>query len=406
MKILLYFHDAALPHSRYLLKALSDQPRVSQLTVCYPEARGEDVIFSAQSNSPALAANKDLDSLPYKMLSLRSMRLRPKWASFMALFQAIKSEKPDYVIVLDEALYLNTLFAGIAVKLAKLKVPVVCYGFENIHQTPPWAWLKKNGLSGLPSFLRKTLRYLLLDRLLQPIRKKVVSGALVSYIECAKVIRQSHWPLLPIKEQWWGVDVALFSKAKDEFQDRPAIWKSTKDQLVIGFVGRFVPEKGVADLIHSIAALGSQYLLVCIGAGPEKESYINLAKDLQVSDQLLILPPMPAAELAKHIAAMDLLALPSHTQTFWKEQYGRVLVEAMAAKVPVIGSRSGAIPYVIEEHDCTFEEGDIQGICSAVWAAQSKTDTQKLALYDRAKQGDANTFAQGFIGFYDELVKA
>jgi len=405
MKILLYFHDAALPHSRYLLQAFSNQPRVSQLTVCYPEARGHDVILSTQSNTSAVTIGNEFESPPYKMLSLGSMRLRPKWASFMAFFQAIKSEKPDYVIVLDEALYLNTLFAGIAVKLAKLKVPVVCYGFENIHQTPPWAWLKKNGLSSLPSFLRKTLRYLLLDRLLHPIRKKVVSGALVSYIECVKVIRQSHWPLLPIKEQWWGVDVTLFSSAKDEFQDRPTIWKSTKDQLVIGFVGRFVPEKGVADLIHSIAALGNHYLLVCIGAGPEKESYIRLAKDLQVSNQLLILPPMHPAELAKHIAAMNLLALPSHTQTFWKEQYGRVLVEAMAAKVPVIGSQSGAIPYVINDPSCTFEEGDIQGICAAILTAQSKTDAQKDALRDRAKLGDANQFAQGFIDLYDQLVK-
>jgi glycosyltransferase involved in cell wall biosynthesis len=405
MKILLYFHDAALPHSRYLLQAFSNQPRVSQLTVCYPEARGEDVIFSAQSNTTAVAIGNDFESLPYKMLSLKSMRLRPKWVSFMALFQAIKSEKPDYVIVLDEALCLNTLFAGIAVKLAKLNAPVVCYGFENIHQTPPWVWLKKNGLSSLPSFLRKTLRYLLLDRLLHPIRKKVVSGALVSYIECVKVIRQSHWPLLPIKEQWWGVDVTLFSKANNEFQERPAIWKSTKDQFVIGFVGRFVSEKGVSDLIHSIAALDSRYLLVCIGAGPEKESYIRLAKDLQVFNQLLILPPMPATELANHIAAMNLLALPSHTQTFWKEQYGRVLVEAMAAKIPVIGSRSGAIPYVINDPSCTFQEGDTQGICAAILNALSKTGAQKDALRDRAKLGDANQFAQGFFDLYDQLVK-
>jgi glycosyltransferase involved in cell wall biosynthesis len=210
---------------------------------------------------------------------------------------------------------------------------------------------------------------------------------------------------LPIKEQWWGVDVTLFSKANNEFQERPAIWKSTKDQFVIGFVGRFVSEKGVSDLIHSIAALDSRYLLVCIGAGPEKESYIRLAKDLQVFNQLLILPPMPATELANHIAAMNLLALPSHTQTFWKEQYGRVLVEAMAAKIPVIGSRSGAIPYVINDPSCTFQEGDTQGICAAILNALSKTGAQKDALRDRAKLGDANQFAQGFFDLYDQLVK-
>lgn len=406
MKILLYFHDAALPHSRYLLKAFSDHSRVSQLTVCYPQSRGHDIIFSAQASAPSLGADTNFDMPTYKMLPLDSMGLRPKWASLKALYRAIKSEQPDYVIVLDEALYLNTLFAGIAVKLAKLKIPVVCYGFENIHQTPPWGWLKKNGLSSLPIFARKTLRYLMLDRLLHPIRKKVVSGALVSYAECAKVIRQSHWPKLPIKEQWWGVDVGLFSNAKNESKERPAIWRFSSEPIVIGYVGRFVPEKGVADLIHSLKFLGKKYFLVCIGAGPEKESYIALARDCKVTEQLIILPPMPALELATHIAAMNILALPSHTETFWKEQYGRVLVEAMAAKVPVIGSRSGAIPYVIDDEDCTFDEGDIDGICSAIHIAQSKTDDQKIALQIRSKRGDANQFAQGFIDLYDELVQA
>ena len=405
MKILLYFHDASLPHSRYLLNAFANQSRVSQLTVCFPEARGQDIIFSAQSIAPVLGADGTSDSLPYKMLSLNSMRLRPKWASFKALYQAIKSEKPDYVIVLDEALYLNTLFSGIAVKLAKLKAPVVCYGFENIHQTPPWIWLKKNGVPGLPIFFRKTMRYLLVDRLLHPIRKRVISGALVSYVECTKVIHQSHWPKLPTKEQWWGVDVELFSKAKSSLKTRPTIWGDTTDKTVIGFVGRFVPEKGVADLIQALRVLGTHYFLVCIGAGPEKETYISLAKDCNVSKRLIILPPMPSPELATHIAAMDILALPSHSEVFWKEQYGRVLVEAMAAKVPVIGSRSGAIPYVINDQACTFEEGDVYGICSAVHVAQSKTDTQRIALSSRAKLGDANKFAQGFIEFYDQLIK-
>lgn len=406
MKILLYFHDAALPHSRYLLKAFSGQPSVSQLTVCFPEARGQDIIFSAQSNTPKVDIGKTFESMSHKMLALNSMSLRPKWVSLKALYQAIKTAKPDYVIVLDEALYLNTLFAGIAVKLAKLKAPVVCYGFENIHQTPPWGWLKKKGLGSLPIFVRKTLRYLLVDRLLHPIRKKVVSGALVSYVECAEVIHQSHWPSLQTKEQWWGVDFELFSKASKEFKTRPKIWGASNDQVVMGFIGRFVPEKGVADLIQSLKVLGNRYLLVCIGAGQEKEAYLTLARDLNVSEQLIILPPMPSAELATHIAAMDLLALPSHTETFWKEQYGRVLVEAMAAKIPVIGSRSGAIPFVIDDQACTFEEGDVQGICSAVQVAQSKTEAQRISLQNRAKKGDANKFAKGFIDFYDQLIKS
>jgi len=45
--------------------------------------------------------------------------------------------------------------------------------------------------------------------------------------------------------------------------------------------------------------------------------------------------------------SLDVLVLPSRSRSFWKEQFGRVLIEAMACGVPVIGSSSGEIPNVI-----------------------------------------------------------
>jgi glycosyltransferase involved in cell wall biosynthesis len=55
---------------------------------------------------------------------------------------------------------------------------------------------------------------------------------------------------------------------------------------------------------------------------------------------------------------MDALVLPSRTTASWAEQFGHVLIEAMAAGVPVIGSSSGAIPEVIGEAGLVFPEGD------------------------------------------------
>ena len=56
---------------------------------------------------------------------------------------------------------------------------------------------------------------------------------------------------------------------------------------------------------------------------------------------------------------MDALVLPSHTTAVWSEQFGRVLIEAMAEHVPVIGSDSGAIPEVIADAGIIFHEGDV-----------------------------------------------
>jgi glycosyltransferase involved in cell wall biosynthesis len=59
---------------------------------------------------------------------------------------------------------------------------------------------------------------------------------------------------------------------------------------------------------------------------------------------------------------MDVLVLPSLEIARWKEQFGRVLVEAMASGVPVIGSRSGEIPNVVGEAGLLFDPGDVQSL--------------------------------------------
>lgn len=395
MRLFLLFHDAALPHSRYLLEGFVANPRVTHLTVAYPDGRGADLIFSAGGKESS--ASRD-----YELVGLTSSRLREKWVRFWALVAAIREAQPDYVIVLDEGLYPNTLMAGAAVRLAGLKVPVVFYGFENINQTPPWAWLKAEGIRGLITFLRKTVRYLFLDKGLQFLRERLVAGGLVSYVECEEVIRKAGW-MSPLKEQWWGVDTGLFKRAAQHMQGRPSAWEVNPTQRIIGYVGRFVPEKGVLDLLQALGPLGPDYVLVCIGGGAQESELKEHARALGVEKQLRILPPMRASELAEHIAAMDVLALPSHTEQFWKEQYGRVLVEAMAAGVAVIGSNSGAIPYVISDARRVFAEGNIAGICRAVKAAEGLSQEERKELQRRASQGDVSTFVQAYINLYDEV---
>jgi len=62
--------------------------------------------------------------------------------------------------------------------------------------------------------------------------------------------------------------------------------------------------------------------------------------------------------LPYYYSGLDVLVLPSRTQVNWKEQFGRVLIEAMACQVVVVGAHSGAIPEVIGDAGLTFKEGD------------------------------------------------
>ena len=63
---------------------------------------------------------------------------------------------------------------------------------------------------------------------------------------------------------------------------------------------------------------------------------------------------------------MDILVAPSQTVSNWREQFGRMLIEAFACGVPVIGSDSGEIPYVIQDAGVVVGEKDELGWIAAI----------------------------------------
>jgi len=132
------------------------------------------------------------------------------------------------------------------------------------------------------------------------------------------------------------------------------------EEFAIGFVGRFVEEKGVLDLVEAAARLNTltkrSPLLVFLGQGP-LESQVR-ERCAQLGLRLLILASRKNHEVAEAMNSLDALVLPSQSRAFWKEQFGRVLIEAMACGIPVIGSDSGEIPNVIGDAGLVFHEGD------------------------------------------------
>jgi glycosyltransferase involved in cell wall biosynthesis len=69
--------------------------------------------------------------------------------------------------------------------------------------------------------------------------------------------------------------------------------------------------------------------------------------------------------------------LPSLTTPRWKEQFGRVLIEAMACGVPVVGSDSGEIPQVVGDAGLIFPEGDAAGLAAALQRLCDAADLRK-----------------------------
>lgn len=154
----------------------------------------------------------------------------------------------------------------------------------------------------------------------------------------------------------FGTDPDLFRPA-----DRPR----GGGTFVIGFVGRLVPEKGAAVLLDALAQVEGLWRLDLLGDGPEKPALLDQAKRLGLAARLSI-DTLPSTRMPAYYQSIDLLIVPSLTRENWKEQFGRVIVEAMACGVPVIGSSSGAIPDVIGQAGLIFPEGNAGALAALI----------------------------------------
>ncbi|MBV8194213.1 MAG: glycosyltransferase family 4 protein [Candidatus Dormibacteraeota bacterium] len=120
----------------------------------------------------------------------------------------------------------------------------------------------------------------------------------------------------------------------------------------VGFVGRFVPEKGVDELLH----FGAQ--LLAVGDGPLAPVVRRAGGEVRRARTI--------NDLAHALSEMAVLVAPSRTTATWKEQFGRMVIEAMAAGVPVVASDSGSLPEVVGDAGVIVAEGDSKALRDAV----------------------------------------
>lgn len=136
--------------------------------------------------------------------------------------------------------------------------------------------------------------------------------------------------------------------------------------FVAGYVGRLVEEKGLDDLVDALRFTPPDVSLLFVGSGPLERDLLARAQAAGAAGRVRILPAMPLAELPTVMNALDVFALPSRTTPRWKEQFGRVLIEAHACRRPVIGSDSGAIPDVVGAGGLVVPERDPEALGRAI----------------------------------------
>jgi glycosyltransferase involved in cell wall biosynthesis len=147
----------------------------------------------------------------------------------------------------------------------------------------------------------------------------------------------------------FGVDPDVFSPAP----------RSAGRGFIVGYLGRLVAEKGVDLLLDALAGLQGVWRAYVLGSGPEREALQAQARRLGLADRVTFEGWLPSAQMPAYYRQLDVVVVPSRTRPNWKEQFGRVLIEAMACGVPVVGSDSGEIPNVIGDAGLIFPEGQV-----------------------------------------------
>lgn len=240
-------------------------------------------------------------------------------------------------------------------------------------------------------------------------------GIIAGNQDGAEVLREHgyHGPMKIIPQL--GVDESLFCpQEQPELQAELGI---KSDEFVVGFVGRFVEEKGLLTLLEALACLAEKkWKWLLLGRGSLAETLRKKAAGKGIAERLIWVESVPHDRVYRYINVMDTLVLPSEatdkfktlTAAGWKEQFGHVLIEAMACNVPVIGSDSGEIPHVIAEAGLVFPEGNVPQLRDRILQLMDNPElAHKLGKKGRDRvlaKYTNKALAQQQLEFYKELI--
>jgi glycosyltransferase involved in cell wall biosynthesis len=326
-----------------------------------------------------------LEKNPKKSYNIRIGRAFPLRNLHFSLFYrgllgTLRQLKPDIIDLENEPFNLGTFQVILARNLVSPESKIVFQTWQNIFKRYPF-----------PFNLVEKFTYQNADR------------ALARNEEAGKILRKKGFSG-PISILPPGVDSEQFKKGK-----RKKVALAEKNEFVIGYIGAIVKQKGVLTLIEAVSKLKAKFRLLFIGRGDYEEAVREKVRQLKLREKTLFLGTVPHREIPGYLGSLDVLVLPSLTFPNWKEQFGRVLIEAMSSEIPVIGSNSGEIPRVIQEGGLIFKEGNSEDLREKLELLLSnKSLCGKLARKGRKRvleQYSWKVVARKTYQIYKEILK-
>jgi glycosyltransferase involved in cell wall biosynthesis len=278
---------------------------------------------------------------------------------YPGLLFRLRRLRPDIVYCYEEA---HTMLAAAVLLIRRVFMPrtkVLLYAAQNIVKRYPWpfrmferyCFRRADGILACGETVASTLR------------SKGYRGPL-------------HVVALPTDASAFAHDPDLREKGRERLG-------LPDSALVVGYAGKLVEEKGIRTLLRAFAQVAPRHAeahLVLAGGGPLKEEVGRTAREMGLDDRVHLPGVIHNADLPAYMNALDVFVLPSETRRNWREQFGRVAVEAMSCGVPVVGSDSGEIPAVLGGAGLVFPEGQAAELAARLDALLcSPEDRERLA---------------------------
>lgn len=388
MRILVVSHTYIVDLNREKLRALTQLSPDIEVTVVVPQLWQPGGVQNQTIVSQPLTEGR-FRVIPISNLSQNNQSLLVFGSDLIALLQEFR---PQIIHVEQGAKALGYAQLILLNKLLGLKAKNVFFTWWNLpYQVKfPISWLQQYNLQN-------------------------TDGAIAGNQDGAEVLRQQGYQgTIKVMPQL-GVDETRFYA-----QPQPTLAAQLgiqPEEFVVGFVGRFVPEKGLLTLLSALAQITDiPWKWLLLGRGILQTELLAKAEENGIKDRLILVESVPHDEVPKYINLMNVLVLPSETTyqfktitaAGWKEQFGHVLIEAMACKVPVIGSDSGEIPYVIGDAGLIFPEGNVAALENCLRQVMSQPELRaklKNLGYERAIARYTNqALALQLLDFYQQIL--
>jgi len=289
----------------------------SELVIGMPEKNEGDMSFLAEDYGIPV---RKIESLRNGSGILENLN------AFWQLYRILKKERPD---IAHLHLLKARFFGGLAARLAG--VPIVIETFHGNLFSEYYGKLKTAAILSVEMLLG----WLVMDRVIA-----------ISASQRQELVKKRICPARKVKVVQLGIGLDRFHQCpslKGCFRREMGLSEQT---ILVGTVGRLVPVKGITYLLEAIAKISSAanlcFCLVIIGDGPLRSDLEKKVSELSIGTKVRFLGWR--FDLEKIYADLDIVVLSS-----LNEGTPVSLIEAMAACRPVVATRVGGVPDVVED---------------------------------------------------------